>query len=204
MVYARWDEAYRHAHRTLPSYNCYRHPILFLEKHTANGAVSRCVLCEKDLATHLDRDAHCNDEEHKHRVNIVDGLQQNMIAMHCAMLQNRMDDEMPDRHSQIPVQLDMFWTLLNCHPSKQVLWYPKILTNEASAMIDGNILKRRMCLLELAVWKAMCLLHMVVTPTGDYHALQDWCRCGWKANKSAKRNSNEIGIIVRAVLPFVC
>jgi hypothetical protein len=199
-----WDEAYRHAHRTLPTYNCYQHPLLFTEKDTANAAVSRCVLCEKDLATDLDRDAHCNDEKHKLRVDILYGLQQNTIAMHCAMLQNRMDDEMPDRNSQIPVQLHMFWTLLNCHPSVGVQWFPEVLTEQSTAMIDEYLHKQRMGLLELAVWKAMCLLHMVVTPTRDYHTLQDWCRCGWKANKSAKRNSNEIGIIVRAVLPFVC
>jgi hypothetical protein len=107
---------YRHAHRTLPSHDSYRHPPLFIER--ANGAGSYCVLCKKDLLTVSDRNAHCQEQGHEISVRALHGMQQSEIAVHCAMLQNRMDIEMPDSKSHIPVQLEMYWILLNCHPVK--------------------------------------------------------------------------------------
>jgi hypothetical protein len=193
-----WDKAYRHAHRALPSYNSYQHPSLFEGNH--------CVLCEKDLATDVDRNAHCHDVKHRGRVVVLFGLQKSEIAMHCAMLQKRMDAEIPDRISHIPMQLDMYWILLNCHPSAGVQWLPEALTKQSTAMVDEYVHKQRMGLLELAVWKAICLVRMQWSPGGttlDYYAMQDCWRHGWKANKSATRNSNEIGIILQAVLPFM-
>jgi hypothetical protein len=201
--YARWDKAYRHVHRTLPSLRSYRYPSLFNEKESANGSVSHCVLCLTDLATDLDRDAHCEEDQHKHRVNLLYALQQNKIAVHCAMLQNRMDAEIPDRNYQIPVQLDMYWTLLNCHPTLLVQFFPEALTDEATTMIDQCALKVQMSLLQLAAWKATCMVSSAGAATLDYFTVQDWLRRGWKVNKSATRNSNEIGIILRAVLPFM-
>jgi hypothetical protein len=202
-MYPRWDEAYRHANRTLPSSNSFQHPSLFIEKQTASGAIGHCVICEKDLATYIDRKAHYKNAKHQMRVSIVYAMQQSEIAMHCAMLQNRMDAEMPDGNSHIPAQLEMYRILLNCHPGDGVMYYPEVLAKKSTAMIDEYTLKLRMGLLELAVWKAICLLHMVATPSQDYHTLQDWCRNGWKVNKAAMRNSNEIGIILRAVLLFM-
>jgi hypothetical protein len=188
---------YRHAHRTLPSQDSYQHPPLFTER--ANGAGSYCVLCEKDLLAASDRDAHCQEKGHQLSVAALHGMQQSEIAMHCAMLQNRMDAEMMDRYSQIPVQL-------HCHPLKDLVWLPKVLTKKATAMVDEHALQVRMSLLELAVWKKMCLIHMPPPPaasTLDYYVLMDWCQNGWKVNKKEMRNANEIGIILRLVLPFM-
>jgi hypothetical protein len=201
---AGWDKAYRHANRKLPNHDSYQHPSLFT--FAANGAVSHCVLCAKDLATDLDREGHCEKKEHRLRVRAVHALQQSDIAMHCAMLQNRMDAEMPDRNSHVPMQLEMYWILLNYHPMEGFEWFSKVIAKKATAMVDEYALKQRMWLLELAVWKALCLIRMPFASeatTPDYHMLQDWCRHGWKVNKSATRNSNEIGIILRAVLPFM-
>jgi hypothetical protein len=108
-----------------------------------------------------DRDAHCKENGHKLSVGAVYALQQSEIAMHCAMLQNRMDVEMPDRNSQISVQLEMYWGLLNCQPiMKDANWFPKVVAKEATAMVDEYALKVRMALLELAGWKKMCLIRM--------------------------------------------
>jgi hypothetical protein len=192
LYFAMWDKAYRHAHRALPSYISYQHPSLFEGNH--------CVLCEKDLETDVDRNAHCHDVKHRGRVGALFGLQKSKVAMQCAMLQNRLDAEMPDRNSHLPVRLEMYWILLNCHPSASVRWFPEVLTDQSTAMIDEYLHKQRMGLLELAVWKATCLVRMQWSPGGT---TEDCWRHGWKVNKSATRNSNEIGIILRAVLPFM-
>jgi hypothetical protein len=188
----------------IPSYDSYQHPSLFIEKHSTIGVVRHCVLCEKDLATDADRDAHYDGKAHKQHVSALYGMQQSQVAMHCATLQERMDIEMPDRTTHIPIQLKMYWILLNCHPmTVNRVWCPEILTAQATAMIDEYVLKQSMWLLELAVWKAMCMLSSSGATTLDYYTVQAWLHHGWKVNKSAMRNSNEIGIILRAVLPFM-
>jgi hypothetical protein len=153
-----------------------------------------------DLATDRDQDDHCKEDTHQCRVKMLYGLQQSVLAMHCAMVQNRMDAEMPDPSSRIPIQLEMYWGLLNCHKANGLSWRP---TGEATAMVDEYVLKQRMSLLELAAWKAMCLVSSAGATTPDCSRGQDWRRHGWKVNKSATRNSNEIGIILRTVLPFI-
>jgi hypothetical protein len=196
---------YRHAHRAaLPSHDSFQHPSLFIER--ANGTGSYGVLCEMDLLTASDRDAHCQETWYEISVRKLHGMQQSEIAMHCAMLQNRMDVKMPDRKSHIPVQLEMYWTLLNCHPMKDATWLLQVVAKDATAMVDEHALKVRMALLELAVWKTMCLIHLPPPPaasTLDYYVLMDWCQNGWKVNKKGMRNTNEIGIILRLVLPFM-
>jgi hypothetical protein len=61
------------------------------------------------------------------------------------------------------MQLDMYWILLNCHPSAGVQWFPEVLTEQSTAMVDEYVHKQRMGLLELAVWKSdMSYSHAMV------------------------------------------
>lgn len=59
----------------------------------------------------------------------------------------------------------------------------------------------RVALLELSVWKAVCLAQMPLV--ADYYAAQHWCQSGWKNLKAVQRKSNAISIIVSTVLPFL-
>jgi hypothetical protein len=57
-------------------------------------------------------------------------------------------------------------------------------------------------LLELAVWKSMCIMH-IPGNLSDAFAWSDWHRAGWKIRKSEVRNSNSINVVVTAVIPFL-
>jgi len=60
-------------------------------------------------------------------------------------------------------------------------------------------------LLELAVWKVVCMTITPTLPTASHDPLfwREWFHDGWKTHKETARKSNKIGIIIRSVLPFI-
>ena len=58
-------------------------------------------------------------------------------------------------------------------------------------------------LLELAVWKAICLVEMPPEACGDYYAAKAWLDSGWKILKPAQRQSNAVDIVLSRVVPFL-
>jgi hypothetical protein len=58
------------------------------------------------------------------------------------------------------------------------------------------------CLLELAIWKAICILHPS-EPSTDYYFWKKWMERGWKINKRTMRRSRDISIVMENVLPFI-
>jgi hypothetical protein len=58
----------------------------------------------------------------------------------------------------------------------------------------------RVSLLELAVWKAVCI---ATKDNGCHHSWQEWLGEGWKAAKPETRSAREIGIVIESVLPFL-
>jgi hypothetical protein len=63
----------------------------------------------------------------------------------------------------------------------------------------------RIALLELAAWKAVCILNPP-NPSilKTYHSWKAWESKGWKSIKETVSDANEIGIVVQRVLPFLC
>ena len=61
----------------------------------------------------------------------------------------------------------------------------------------------RIALLELAVWKAICLVKMPAEACTDYYAAKKWLDSGWKTLKSAQRQSNAVDIVLSRVVPFL-
>jgi hypothetical protein len=65
--------------------------------------------------------------------------------------------------------------------------------------------RERLVLVELAVYKALCLLDMVqhnsTTNNLDYYKVQQWCASGWKTRKHVHCKSSQAQIVVRSVLP---
>jgi hypothetical protein len=61
--------------------------------------------------------------------------------------------------------------------------------------------KERVSLLEMAVWKASCVMDKSEELT--YYAMLDWKSRGWKESKDKMRSCNAIEVIVRSVLPFL-
>jgi hypothetical protein len=117
---------------------------------------------------------------------------------------------------QADVQAKLYWVLLYQDVSER----PQVIQMKAAA--DAILAKyERMeivSLLELAVWKSICIVSPQqpratttnshssksdcnVVQKFDYHTWQEWSRQGWKSVKASLRKSNEIGIIITLVLP---
>jgi hypothetical protein len=177
-----------------------------------HDAVSSSSLCEIDLLTVAAMNAHCRENVHKEFVQQVYAMQNNGPTKRVAILQHRMDTDCFDSGIQKEVQNKLYWILLwyqgVCphydprYPYTDCNGQVSALLAEAEAMIERHGRNQRKYLLELAAWKAMCL---VSASAGwrSYHLWHDWWRQGWKGYKKQLRDANEIGIIVRLVLPYI-
>jgi hypothetical protein len=75
---------------------------------------------------------------------------------------------------------------------------------EANELVDEYEDMERSVLLELAVWKAMCIATFQSKPESQsLHDLLDWMRHGWKDAKSKTQGCSEIEIITDAVDDFL-
>lgn len=63
--------------------------------------------------------------------------------------------------------------------------------------------RERLCLIELAVWKATCLIHMPKLKNNDYLDFLQWSTHGWKAIKAAHKGDARIDIVIQSVAPFM-
>jgi hypothetical protein len=59
----------------------------------------------------------------------------------------------------------------------------------------------RISLLELAIWKAACIMEKTEELT--YYAMLEWKLRGWKESKAKMRRSSAIDVIIRNTLPFL-
>jgi hypothetical protein len=73
---------------------------------------------------------------------------------------------------------------------------------EVEKILARCYLRERICMLELAVWKAMCLKELDPSEMTDLHYWFNWCRDGWKTRKGDFRYSSAMAVIVSRVLPF--
>jgi hypothetical protein len=192
-------EAYKHAFRLVWA-DKDRHESFIT--HVSNGSTSlyRCELCDKSFRG--DRvDEHCCKSAHHSRVDQIRVLQSDYMTHTCAMLRHRAD-QLGLKAWQMDVQSKLFWTLLNRGVEE-----PGAALRSATALLEKYEQRERISLLELAAWKATCILHPELRPPAikrkGYLAWLDWARNGWKENKAALRNANELSIIVMSIMPFL-
>lgn len=58
-------------------------------------------------------------------------------------------------------------------------------------------------LLELTLWKAVCLLDMPEETGKGYLEVLAWHSGGWKVKKQGLRRCSSIGAVIRGVVPFL-
>jgi hypothetical protein len=73
--------------------------------------------------------------------------------------------------------------------------------NDVKVLLTKYHRMERISLVELAVWKAVCI-GTCGTNQGHLEWAQ-WTRHGWKRAKNETRQSNEIAVVIAALLPFV-
>jgi hypothetical protein len=63
-------------------------------------------------------------------------------------------------------------------------------------------LKERLNVLELVVWKALCLVQIPST-VKDLHEWNAWCRGGWKNLKPDVRHASGLAVVMSGIFPFI-
>jgi hypothetical protein len=94
------------------------------------------------------------------------------------------------------VYVKLFWYMLS-NPSDSAEQLA-----EVKAMVSKLMYRERVAVLELAVWKAVGTMHTAKREM-EYEEWTEWCREGWKADKTRMRSSNAISVIMTSVLPFL-
>jgi hypothetical protein len=86
-------------------------------------------------------------------------------------------------------------------PDSATEWTMQRWIEQVHTILNQLEEKERLSLLELAIWKALCLLDMPVMT--DYYETTQWQSCNWHSVKARNKRSNASAIIVAAVLPFL-
>jgi hypothetical protein len=63
-------------------------------------------------------------------------------------------------------------------------------------------LKERLNILELVVWKALCLVQIPST-VSNLHEWNAWCRGGWKSIKPQVRHASGLAVVMSGIFPFI-
>jgi hypothetical protein len=69
------------------------------------------------------------------------------------------------------------------------------------ALVDKFEKMEQLSLLELAIWKAACIMEKTEELT--YYEMLEWKSRGWKESKSKMRRSNAIDVIIQNTMPFL-
>jgi hypothetical protein len=173
-----------------------RHVSFVTVDSTKYPACYSCALCNFTAVEPL-FELHCKEEEHVCRVQAICLMQENRIARQCVEVHFRADQlGLPAWRTEVFGQL--YWCLL--YQTSRDHDNNNKRMNAAKRVLFEFEHRERVSLLELAVWKAVCI---AVKDNGCHHSWQEWFRDGWKSCKPRVRAANEIGIIVTSVLPFL-
>jgi hypothetical protein len=171
--------------------------------YPSNGSTSlyRCELCDESMRGDC-IDTHCCIKARDHRLNQWHVFTRHPPARACAELQHRAD-QLGLRAWRADVESKLFWILLNAANDRGGFQ----MIPSARALVEKYERRERMALLELAVWKAVCILHPercdIAVKRKGYLAQQNWARHEWREHKAALRTANEIDIVITCVLPFL-
>jgi hypothetical protein len=191
-------QAYKHIHCVVSKK---RHESFISYSSDGSNCSYRCELCDVTVGNDDAMDIHCSEREHDKRRKLVYNIQSNTVAFQCAQLQHRID-KLSVRSWQLVVQSQLYHILLtqSKHNSKRKR---QIRTAEAALLKYER--RESIAPLELAAWKTVCLVSDddQMTKHKGYLSWTVWSTVGWKENKGALKDANAVGIISKAVLPFL-
>jgi hypothetical protein len=192
-----------------------------------------CLLCKTTYSSENEFSYHCNEMAHREKLNLLREDQESAKKVLERWKRIHICQNSSDRHYQPSVCNSIFSSKEEQVPSLlssveqlglqawridvQAALFRYLMAGSSKAELKSGdtedqlfraavstLLKHhhseRVALLELAVWKATCLAQMPVT---GYHAAQEWIMGGWKKMKLEQRRSNDITVVVTAVLPFL-
>lgn len=172
------------------------------------GLSYTCEICKEVTMKECEVDSHCAQNPHVSRVHQIQRMQQNPSVVQMAALQHRIE-KLGLCAWQYEVQSKLYWILLydgasNNDGTIAAAVDCDVLMYDAETLLLKFEYRERLALLELAVWKAVCIaISENASEQKDYHSWQNWVREGWKENKITMRDANEIGITVASVSPFL-
>jgi hypothetical protein len=164
-----------------------------------------CQLCGGDNFTLDAVDEHCSLQTHIDGIQQIRKTQENPIVFAYSVLKDRIEDLGLQRWRN-EIEAKFFKELVQ---TTIILPSTSIGNNkplkEAIALLLKYETMEEISLLELAVWKAMCLATITSKPNASlgYYEWLEWTRHGWKCAKNDTRRSNAIGIVISSVLPFM-
>jgi hypothetical protein len=195
---------HHHIQRELSGADLHHSISLFSTKWTHNGVLYQCELCETGELSTKEYMKHRDCPEHVALVTKLHRTQVHYLNNKCALYQCRVD-QLPFQAWRLDVQDKLYWVLLH-HQADEFICNDAMLSLEQiQKQIEGYEHRARCHLLGLAVWKSVCLTSCdrLGCKLQSFFHWQDWAQHGWKSKKNEMRWANEIGIVVKLVLPFV-
>jgi hypothetical protein len=169
------------------------HAHIALEGTNERGMVHfQCLLCKTSMMNDGEVHAHCRQADHIASVEALRKLQQSPFNFVCAALRPRIQAlglltwQTEIEAAMYRMSLQQFMT----HGVKEKI-------DDINALVTKYERMERVSLLELAVWKAMSMSTFQRKQAN--HGYQEW----WESAKSETRSSNEITVVIVAVVPFL-
>jgi hypothetical protein len=190
----------------------YKRAFIIPKKSDKDGkSVYHCNLCNTELEADLIK-SHCSSVRHHLRLSSVSHsqLQNNELAYACACLQPRIDKLGSQKwkwHVEASLYRAFMGEIIVDSSKREIIKAKELILKYEKA--------EKIAMLELAIWKAMCIstysdnevIHgkqkQQSQQHGGHYAWMEWTRRGWKQIKSEKRGCNEIGIVIAGVVPYL-
>ena len=175
---------------------------LFRAKGPYSG-LFECLVCkdpnnsvETVWLTYQAKQEHCKDSLHLIKLERAKKLRQRACGKLCCaqLLSQKMDTV----GAPVSLRADLARYLFNptlAGPSDSTL------VRKMKAQLDQIERNEPTTLLELAVWKAACLISD--SAPKDHYGLRNWWNHGWKAGKASCRRHALIEVVLSNVMPFL-
>jgi hypothetical protein len=158
-----------------------------------------CELCGKMVRADQVH-PHCADASHRTTWQGATNVQNSPLAFGFINLHSRIEQLGSNWQTEIKAQF------YNSFLQRDLMGHS---FDSAGAIKEANELvnlyesRERVALLELAVWKAICVAKFQPKQIQGYHEWLAWTWHGWKSEKSKTQGCNEISIVIAAVRPFI-
>ena len=160
-----------------------------------------CLVCHQDLervkGATVERTCsdHCCSAHHKKKIASLREMQDQVKTTLQILHETHSLSRVPRLHSE-QWQDKVFGMFF------RGMFYKNhnITSERVERVLSHYNLVDSLSLLELAVWKAICLEN---APESGYVQMMAWHRGGWKTLKEQKRRCNAIYIVLHGVLPYL-